>query len=242
MPTWYARPQRFATTYGHGGPVHFLSPAPDIILTHTADPALEQRKASLRLKLKERRAEAATANGAAIAALAAERFQAAIPVEAGQVVAGYWPMGDELDPRPLLASLQRKGALIVLPVVQQGTRLLQFRLCEDLSCLPPAGAYGIPAPGESASALVPDILLVPLVGFDRTGRRLGMGGGYYDTTLQALRASLRTASGEAVDKKIVAVGYAFAVQQVAELPHGAHDERLDWAVTERGAQQFNGQD
>lgn len=199
-------------------------------MSDPADPALDQRKASLRLKLKERRAEAAAANGAAIAALAAERFQAAIPVAAGQVVAGYWPMGDELDPRPLLASLQRRGALIVLPVVQKGTRLLQFRLCDDLTCLPPAGAYGIPAPGESASALVPDILLVPLVGFDRDGRRLGMGGGYYDATLQDLRA--------AVDKKILAVGYAFAVQQVAELPHGAHDERLDWAVTERGAQQF----
>jgi 5-formyltetrahydrofolate cyclo-ligase len=204
------------------------------ILTDTADPALDQRKASLRLKLKERRAEAARANsganGAAIAALAAERFLEAIPVSAGQVVAGYWPMEDELDPRPLLLALQRKGALIVLPAVQKGTRLLQFRLCEDLTCLPPAGAYGIPAPHAAASALVPEILLVPLVGFDTAGRRLGMGGGYYDTTLKALRA--------AVDKKIVAVGYAFAVQQVAELPHGAHDERLDWAVTERGALRF----
>jgi len=215
------------------GPSTFSS-RPDIALTDTTDPALDQRKASLRLKLKERRAEAASANGAAIAALAAERFLAAIPVAAGQVVAGYWPMGDELDPRPLLLTLQRQGVLIVLPAVQKGTRLLQFRLCEDLACLPPAGAYGIPAPGETASALRPDILLVPLVGFDTAGRRLGMGGGYYDTTLQALRA--------AVDKKIVAVGYAFAVQQVAELPHGAHDEMLDWAVTERGAQQFNGQD
>lgn len=198
-----------------------------------SDAALDQRKASLRAKLKARRTEAAQANGAAIAALAAQRFMAAIPVQAGQVVAGYWPMGDELDPRPLLLDLQRAGALIVLPAVQPGTRLLQFRLCEDLSCLPPAGAYGIPAPAESASSLVPDILLVPLVGFDTGGHRLGMGGGYYDTTLQALRA--------AVDKKVLAVGYAFAVQQVAELPHAAHDELLDWAVTERGAVRFERQ-
>lgn len=208
-------------------------------MTDTSDPALDQRKASLRLKLQARRAEAARANdganGAAIAALAAQRFVDAIPVTAGQVVAGYWPMGDELDPRPLLNMLQRQGALVVLPAVQKGTRLLQFRLCEDLTCLPPAGTFGIPAPNASASVLVPDILLVPLVGFDRDGWRLGMGGGYYDTTLAGLRASL----GMAVDKKIVAVGYAFAVQQVAELPHGAHDQRLDWAVTERGAQCFD---
>lgn len=200
----------------------------------TDDPDLERRKASLRAKLKVRRAEAARANdganAAAIASLAAERFMAAIPVEVGQVVAGYWPMEDELDPRPLLMQLQRKGAMIALPAVQAGSRLLQFRLCDDLAALPPAGAYGIPAPAASATSLIPDILLVPLVGFDREGHRLGMGGGYYDATLQGLRA--------VVDKKILAVGYAFAVQQVAELPHAAHDERLDWAVTERGALRF----
>jgi 5-formyltetrahydrofolate cyclo-ligase len=203
----------------------------------TGDPDLDRRKASLRAKLKARRAEAARANdganGAAIAALAADRFLTAIPVEVGQVVAGYWPMGDELDPRPLLAQLQRKGAMIVLPAVQSGSRLLQFRLCDDLANLPPAGAYGIPAPAATATPLVPDILLVPLVGFDGAGHRLGMGGGYYDATLEGLRA--------VVDKKILAVGYAFAVQQVAELPHAAHDERLDWAVTERGAVRFAGE-
>jgi 5-formyltetrahydrofolate cyclo-ligase len=205
----------------------------------TADPDLDRRKASLRAKLKARRAEAARANdganGAAIAALAADRFLAAIPVEVGQVVAGYWPMDDELDPRPLLTQLQSKGALIALPAVQPGSRLLQFRLCDDLAALPPVGAYGIPAPSPTATALVPDILLVPLVGFDTAGYRLGMGGGYYDATLQGLRApSGKSGAG----KKILAVGYAFAVQQVAELPHAAHDERLDWAVTERGAVRF----
>ncbi|WP_290810200.1 5-formyltetrahydrofolate cyclo-ligase [Ferrovibrio sp.] len=204
----------------------------------TGDPDLDRRKASLRAKLKARRAEAARANdganGPAIAALAADRFMAAIPIEAGQVVSGYWPMEDELDPRPLLMQLQRKGALVVLPAVQQGSRLLQFRLCDDLTCLPPAGAYGIPAPAANATPLVPDMLLVPLVGFDTAGYRLGMGGGYYDATLQGLRA--------VVEKKILAVGYAFAVQQVAELPHAAHDERLDWAVTERGAVRFERRD
>lgn len=206
------------------------------------DPDLDRRKASLRSKLKARRAEAARANdganAAAIAALAADRFMAAIPVGVGQVVAGYWPVEDELDPRPLLIQLQRKGAMIVLPAVQSGSRLLQFRLCDDLANLPPAGAYGIPAPAATAKPLVPDILLVPLVGFDSAGHRLGMGGGYYDATLEGLRAPPEKGG---VDKKILAVGYAFAVQQVAELPHAAHDERLDWAVTERGAVRFAGE-
>ena len=194
-----------------------------------ADPDLEARKAALRSRLKARRAEASAANGAAIAALAAERFLAAIPAQAGQTVAGYWPMGDELDPLPLLLALQRRGLRIALPAVQKGSRLLQFRRCDDLADPPPGGAYGIPAPGEAAPVLQPDILLVPLVGFDATGHRLGMGGGYYDATLAALREK-----GE----KNVAVGYAFAVQQVAELPRGDHDAMLDWAVTERGAIKF----
>lgn len=196
-----------------------------MIPIHDSD--LDTRKARLRAKLKQRRAEAARANGAAIAELAAQRFLAAIPVQAGQVVAGYWPMEDELDPRPLLLQLQRSGALIALPVVQAGSRLLLFRLCEDVSCVPPPGAYGIPAPPEGAAPLEPDILLVPLVGFDVKGHRLGMGGGYYDTTLKALRRVGRA--------KPLAVGYAFAVQQVAELPHGDGDEVLDWVVTERAA-------
>ena len=84
----------------------------------------------------------------------------------------------------------------------------------------------IPSPPADAPLLRPDILLVPLVGFDMTGRRLGMGGGYYDATLAALRAG---AAG------ILAVGYAFAVQQVPELPAGSWDQRLDWIVTERAA-------
>lgn len=199
----------------------------------STDPNLDAQKAKFRTRLKQRRAEAAAANGAAIANLAAERFLAAIPVQAGQVVAGYWPMADELDPRPLLMQLQRLGTLIALPVVQTGTRLLLFKICEDLSCAPPAGAYGIPAPPDGASPLEPDIILVPLVGFDSGGHRLGMGGGFYDTTLKALR---RTADPGA--KMPLAVGYAFAVQQVAALPHGAGDEILDWVVTERGAINF----
>lgn len=226
-PTWYARPQRLVHTYGQGGPVRFL-PQQQTILTFS-DPDLEARKAALRRRLKARRAEARAANGAAIAALAAERFLAAIPVRAGQAIAGYWPMDDELDPRPLLLALQRQGLRILLPAVQKGARLLQFRHCDDLATPPPGGAYGIPAPDETAPVLHPDLLLVPLVGFDTAGHRLGMGGGYYDATLAALREK-----GE----KTVAVGYAFAVQQVSDLPHGDHDAILDWAVTERGAIKF----
>lgn len=194
-----------------------------------SDPDLDRRKAALRAKLRQRRRAANAANGVAIAALAAERFLAAIPVQAGQRVSGYWPMDDELDPRPLLRALRQRGAIILLPgVATQKAQPLVFRRWDDISVAPPAGRFGIPAPPTDAPVLTPDILIVPLVGFDAAGHRLGMGGGFYDATLAALRGG-----GE-----ILAVGYAFAVQQVAELPSGLLDERLDWAVTERGALAF----
>lgn len=194
-----------------------------------SDPDLDRRKASLRAKLQQRRREAGDVNGDAIAALAAQRFLAAIPVRAGQAVAGYWPMDDELDPRPLMQALQQRGAILLLPgIAARKAQPLVFRRWDAISTAPPAGRYGIPAPPEDAPMLVPDILIVPLVGFDAAGHRLGMGGGFYDATLAALRAG----------GPVLAVGYAFAVQQVAELPSGPLDERLDWVVTERGALVF----
>lgn len=194
-----------------------------------SDPDLDRRKAGLRAKLQQRRREAKAANGAAIAALAAQRFLAAIPVQAGQAVAGYWPMDDELDPRPLMQALQQRGAILLLPgVAMRKAQPLAFRRWDDISATPPAGRFGIPAPPADAPAQTPDILIVPLVGFDAAGHRLGMGGGFYDATLAALRSA----------GPVLAVGYAFAVQQVAELPSGPLDERLDWAVTERGALKF----
>lgn len=190
--------------------------------------ALHAAKARLRVKLRARRAEAAAANGAAIAQVAAERFLAGIPLRLNLAIAGYWPMADELDPRPLLARLRAEyGARILLPVTpaHKGAAL-DFRLWDEAVVLQP-GRYGIPAPGPQATALRPDIMLVPLVGFDVKGERLGMGAGYYDASLALLRGD-----GGSVP---LAVGFAFAVQQVPALPARPEDQRLDWVVTERGA-------
>ncbi|WP_374631332.1 5-formyltetrahydrofolate cyclo-ligase [Ferrovibrio sp.] len=195
--------------------------------------AVHAEKARLRARLRARRAEAAAANGAAIAQVAAERFLAAIPLKPDLVkpdlaIAGYWPMADELDPRPLLARLRTEhGARILLPVTPaQKGGALDFREWTESATLLP-GRYGIPAPGPQAAALRPDIMLVPLVGFDVKGERLGMGAGYYDATLAALRSD----GGQAP----LAVGYAFAVQQAPAIPARPEDQRLDWVVTERGA-------
>lgn len=150
---------------------------------------------------------------------------AAIPLRSSLVIAGYWPLGDEADVRPLLAELSARGHVIALPVVLQKNAPLVFRrwcLGQELE----QGPHRTVHPLASADVVQPDLLLVPLLAFDERGGRLGYGGGYYDRTLAALRGS---------GKKILAVGVAYAVQQWPGLPMDEHDQRLDWVITEQGA-------
>lgn len=135
---------------------------------------------------------------------------------------GYWPLGSELDARPALLHLKQLGHTVGLPVSGPRGTALVFRDWDPQAPMA-AGRYGIQEPAEARAVLRPSLLLVPLLAFDRSGHRLGYGAGYYDRTLDALR------DGGAV----VAVGVAFAAQEMPAVPVDGHDERLDWIVTER---------
>lgn len=152
-----------------------------------------------------------------------ENFRA-IAISADVAVSGYWPMEGELDPRLLMADLAARGHALGLPVVQGRGKPLLFRAWRRGDALVP-GSLGIPAPGPEAAPLVPGLLLVPLLAFDREGFRLGHGAGYYDMTLAGLRAA----------GPVLAVGIAYAGQEVARVPREAHDQPLDWVVTESEA-------
>ncbi|MCW5732408.1 MAG: 5-formyltetrahydrofolate cyclo-ligase, partial [Alphaproteobacteria bacterium] len=132
---------------------------------------------------------------------------------------------DELDPRPLMELLAERGGRLALPGAARPGQPLVFHAYRWGDPLRP-GPFGVMIPAEGAPELLPDMVLVPLLAFDRQGGRLGYGGGFYDRTLEALRRA-RPA--------LVAVGLAFAAQEVACLPHEAGDQRLDWIVTEHGA-------
>ncbi len=140
------------------------------------------------------------------------------------IVSAYWPMRDEMDVRPLMRRLADAGWQLSLPVVVRRGQPLTFRLWHEDDSLVPA-AFGQLEPAVDRPVVAPDLLLVPLLAFDRRGWRLGYGGGFYDRTLAALRSGGRP----------VAVGVAYAGQEVAAVPHGPHDQRLDWIVTEREA-------
>ena len=153
-----------------------------------------------------------------------DRLAAAVPLPDGPV-AGYWPLGSELDVRPLLLHLVEGGRTAALPVSGPKGTPLRFRAW-TLDTPMHDGRYGIREPAEGVPEVVPAVLLVPFLAFDRAGHRLGYGAGYYDRTLAALKAAGRPA---------LAIGVGFAAQEVERVPHGPHDEPLDWIVTERAA-------
>jgi 5-formyltetrahydrofolate cyclo-ligase len=139
------------------------------------------------------------------------------------VIAGYHAIGSELNPWPVLRRLAAHGARIVLPVAVEEGAPLQFRAWDADQPLKPDAAR-VPSPADDALALTPDLVIVPLLAFDSAGFRLGQGGGYYDRTLQSLRAQ-----GE-----VFVIGLGYAGQQVDQVPRDPHDQPLDAIVTETG--------
>jgi 5-formyltetrahydrofolate cyclo-ligase len=179
-------------------------------------------KSDLRAQSRLRRRELAASHPHA-----AEQAAGRLPLAAVGVVAGYYPIGSELDPWPTLLRLQAAGARIALPVAVGLHEPLRFRAYAPGDALEP-DASRTPAPLAEAEPLEPDWLIVPLLAFDRRGWRLGQGGGYYDRTLAVLRARGR----------VWAVGLAYAGQDIPDVPREAHDQRLDAILTETGYHAF----
>ena len=195
------------------------------------DVTLAAEKKALRLGARAARARA-HALGGSTAQDAAGRALEILPFRAGQIISAYWPVGDELDTRPLMAALAARGCILALPKVVGRHQPLLFQRWRPGDPLVP-GILGIPAPlgeGEAAAIVQPEILVVPLLAFDRKGFRLGQGGGYYDLTLQVLRAGALRAG-----RAVLAAGFAYGAQEIASVPRDAHDQRLDWIITEREA-------
>lgn len=168
-------------------------------------------KAALR-----RQALAARRQGGDAAELSRHLAEVLAPYGAA-VLAGYWPMRDEADPRP---AMDAHPGPVCLPVVLGPARPLVFRRYDGR--LEPGG-FGTSHPPADCPELTPEVLIVPLAGFDRAGNRLGYGGGFYDRSLQALRAK----------GPVLAVGFAYAVQEIRVIPVEPTDEKLDLIVTDR---------
>jgi 5-formyltetrahydrofolate cyclo-ligase len=186
----------------------------------------EEETRALKAKLREeaitRRAQLRPADAAAAALAVRDRVLAAGLVPAGATVSGFWPIGDEFDPRPLMEALGARGHTLCLPVVVGKGRPLAFRAWAPGDPLERAG-FGLSVPPWDAPPAIPRFLVVPLLAFDRRGFRVGYGAGYYDRTIAELRAR---------SKHVFALGVGFALQEVPEVPVLAHDQRLDAIATE----------
>lgn len=140
-------------------------------------------------------------------------------------VSFFWPIRSEIDTRPVMAAFAPERT-VCLPLTH-GAAALSFRRWHPGAALEEDG-FGIPVP-VGTEAVTPHVLVVPLLGFDAAGHRLGYGGGHYDRTLAALRAA----------GAVTAIGFAFEAQRLdAPLPTEPTDQPLDWLVTEAGARRF----
>ena len=183
---------------------------------------LTQAKAALRRQSFASRRRARDAEDGRAAESARDHFLSTRLHTGARVISGYRPIRTELDPTPLMLALIAAGHRLCVPVIEGKGLPLRFReWTPDARMV--EGNFGAEVP-EEGDWLEPELLIAPLLAFDRTGRRLGYGGGFYDRTLTELRAKRRT----------LAVGFAYAGQEVDEVPTDTTDQPLDAIVTEAG--------
>ncbi|MDF1586716.1 5-formyltetrahydrofolate cyclo-ligase [Marinimicrococcus flavescens] len=194
---------------------------------HGTEAIIIKRKAELRALLRRKRAVLDPEDARRRSRAAAERLWEVIGPAEGPVSV-FWPLRREIDTLPVIEKLLDRDSRVLLPrqagpglplvlhVWRRGEPLLE-------------GGFGVLEPLESAPVEEPRVVVVPLLGFDEEGRRLGYGGGFYDRTLERLRD---------MGLRPVVVGYAFELQAVPEVPVDDHDQRLDYLVTESAVRRF----
>jgi 5-formyltetrahydrofolate cyclo-ligase len=186
----------------------------------TPDDIAESKRALRSAATLRRDQLPADARASAAQAVAARAFP--LGVTPGTIVSGFSPLKSEFNPIPLMRRLGDAGARLALPVVAGRGKPLIMRAWTFGDALA-SGQWGIREPMPDAPEVAPDILLVPLLAFDRRGNRIGYGAGYYDMTISGLRAA----------KPVVALGVAYAAQEIDAVPVTPRDARLDLVLTER---------
>ncbi|MCB1330074.1 MAG: 5-formyltetrahydrofolate cyclo-ligase [Maritimibacter sp.] len=183
---------------------------------------LAEIKKAARAAAVGRRAEA---HGRGLDGPAQERLLALLEPYRGRPLSGFVPIRTEINPLPVMAAMATHGPVGV-PVIMARGAPLGFRSWRP-GCAMEPGPFGAAVPVEG-EPLVPEVLIVPLMAFDRAGGRLGYGGGFYDRTLELLRAA----------GPIFAVGFAYAAQEAEDLPLEPTDQPLDAIVTDAEVLRF----
>ena len=137
-----------------------------------------------------------------------------------KIVGGYYPVNFEVDDLELLKKFEKKNFNISLPVIKKNSQMdfYAWSFSDPLKI----NKYGIPEP-ETKNIVYPDVLLIPLVAFDKNLNRLGYGGGYYDRLIEKLSKK----------KNIIKIGLAFSIQEIDKVPINMYDQKLDYIVTNK---------
>jgi 5-formyltetrahydrofolate cyclo-ligase len=188
-----------------------------------------EEKRAERTRALARRATAYAHHGATAGAALAAHGLGFLALAPGAIVSGFAAIRDEIDPAALLARLAADGYRLALPVMQGKGRPLVFRQWAPGDAMGNA-MWGIAEPLPDKPVLEQDVVLAPLLAFDSAGYRLGYGGGFYDRSLERLRAT----------KPVVAVGIAYDELEVDAVPHHRYDQRLDWVLTPSGPKHCSG--
>ena len=137
-----------------------------------------------------------------------------------KIIGGYYPVNFEVDDLALLRKFENNGFNISLPVIKKDFQMdfYKWSFSESLK----VNKYGIPEP-DAKNIVYPDIMLIPLVAFDKNLNRLGYGGGYYDRLIEKLSKK----------KNIIKIGLAFSIQEIDKVPINVYDQKLDYIVTNK---------
>jgi 5-formyltetrahydrofolate cyclo-ligase len=191
-------------------------------------PSLSSARKPLRAELRARRRSLSPTQRTLAAEAVARNLDQAFPLRAGQRVAIYAAMREELDTAPLIERALERGCRVFLPRIERRSGRIHF-VETHLDCEHSPNHLGILEPQGTArvEARFLNLVLLPLVGFDERGVRLGMGGGYYDRTF-AWRNVHTSWRGPHL------IGLAYAFQQLPSIAAAAHDVRMDAVVTDKG--------
>jgi 5-formyltetrahydrofolate cyclo-ligase len=186
-------------------------------------------KTAWRTTLVQHRATLPPDQSARASLLAARYLVRSVDLSGDPVVSAFWSLEGEIDTRPVLLALHALGVPTALPRMQGRGRSLRFHLWSPGDPLE-AGPFQVQQPLPEAPPVAPAIMLTPLLAFDRQGYRLGWGGGFYDRTIAERRAE---------PLPLTVIGYAFACQEVDQVPIEPFDQRLDMVVTEQDIHVFD---
>lgn len=184
-------------------------------------------KKAIRLEVLSRRDSLTPAVRSVIAQKLVNYIDALTAQISGNIIAGFWPIRSEIDPRPLMNALRDKGYSLALPAIIDNEEMI-FRTFDDEADLIEMG-FGTLGPSANCSVVEPSALLVPLAAFDNCGNRIGYGAGYYDRAITKMIARRN---------KPDLIGLGFDCQQVQSIAAEPHDQPLAMMLTESGLRNF----